>query len=161
MASFEDHVAQANCNLVFLKEINNKSKFFDWQVTACFYIAVHLVNAHLAQKANLHYKSHTETKSAINPDNNMSIAPFSEIAFDSYISLEKLSRRSRYLCNDKQGQDDNTKSFLTYEKHVGKAIKRLDVVMDYFSKTHSVTFEKVAITCPNLKAELAELNFFT
>ena len=54
MASFQEHIAQANRNLDFLEQANQSlNTFWDWQVTAAFYVCVHLVNAHLAQKSGL------------------------------------------------------------------------------------------------------------
>ena len=161
MASFENHLQQAKNNLLFLKEINDKSKYFDWQVTACFYTAVHLVNAHLAKCADLHYKTHEETKLAINPDNKLSLCKIEEEVFDKYVSLEKLSRRARYLCND-NSEHDKVNSYLTYEKHVSKAISRLNSFMNYFNKKYGTTFDVLKINCPKVKAELPKtLEYFS
>jgi hypothetical protein len=153
MASFDQHLLQAKNNLLFLKEINNKSNFFDWQVTTCFYVAVHLVNAHLAKCHNIHYSSHKITKQAMNPHNTLAPCKIDIDVFDTYCSLEKLSRRSRYLCNDSLAHEPN-RAFLTYEKHVKRAISRLNVIMMYFNKVYGTTFEKVEITCPKIKAEM-------
>lgn len=161
MATFEQHLQQAKNNLIFLKEINDKSKFFDWQVTTCFYTAVHLINAHLAKCADLHYKTHEETKIAINPDNPLSMCKIEEGVFDKYVSLEKLSRRARYLCNDTGAPDDH-RPFLTFEKHVSTAMSRLNTIMTYFNTTYGTAFTPIPITCPKVKAELPKtLAFFT
>lgn len=159
MASFDEHLAQAKRNLDFLYEINGKSKYFDWQVTVCFYVGVHLVNAHLARVANLHYRTHEETKNAINPQNKLSTCAFDQEAYEFYISLEKLSRRARYLCND-GNVPDTARAYLTFEKHVSKAIKRLNLIMVYFNKIYGTNFDKIALTCPLVKAELPSLEFF-
>lgn len=159
MASFEEHVSQAKSNLIFLNEINNHSKFYDWQVTACFYVAVHLVNAHIAKTGGLHYKTHKEVKAVINHHNAISICKVDESTFTKYVSLEKLSRRSRYLCNE--NQNNLEKGFLTYDRHVSIAIKRLNEIMEYFGKKYSITFDNVKIKCPRVKAELSKpLKFF-
>lgn len=147
MASFDNHLQQAKNNLIFLKDINDKSKYFDWQVTACFYTAVHLIDAHLAKCADLHYRTHEETKLAINPDNKLTLCKIEEQVYDIYVSLEKLSRRARYLCNE-NGQHEKVKPFLTYEKHVSRAISRLNSIMEYFNKTYGTQFEKIQIDCP-------------
>lgn len=162
MASFDQHLTQAKSNLSFLKDISDRSKYFDWQVTSCFYVAVHLINAHLAKCADLHYKTHKETKMAISPDNSLSTCKFTEEIFDTYVSLEKLSRRSRYLCNDNPSRNENPGlSFLTNEKHVSRAMSRLSKIMVYFNSIHQSTFEKTSITCPKVKAELPKsLQYF-
>lgn len=156
MASFDNHVSQARRNLLFLQTINEKSDFFDWQVTACFYVAVHLINAHIAKTANLHYKTHEETKNAISPHNLISICRIEEEAYTHYVSLEKLSRRARYLCDD-SGRNDQDKAHLTHDKHVAKALKRLDVVIDFFQKKHQIDLPQTKVTCPKVKAELGHL----
>jgi hypothetical protein len=162
MASFDQHLAQAKNNLLFLKEINDKSKFYDWQVTTCFYVAVHLVNAHLAMLADLHYRTHKETKHAISPDNNTSTCKFTEDAHDKYVSLEKLSRRSRYLCNhEPTGAVDDKKGFTTDLKHLQRSIVRLNSLMVYFKSIHGSEFDSIVITCPRLKAEIpSTLDYF-
>ena len=44
MPQFEDHVKQAQHNLKFLENINaGNYDCVDWQVTTCFYTALHLV----------------------------------------------------------------------------------------------------------------------
>jgi len=106
MASFESHIDQTNRNLKFFREINTKSDFFDWQVTALYYSAIHLMNAHIAKIGNLHYQSHSELKKALNPDYPLSIGKIPESIFDHYISLEKLSRRARLLSNERTNEQE-------------------------------------------------------
>jgi hypothetical protein len=65
MPQFADHIKQANSNFLFLKSVNQTSPaHVDWQVTVCFYTALHLVNAHLA-KYNQQFRNHTDVKDAI------------------------------------------------------------------------------------------------
>ena len=46
MAFFDEHVAQAKSNLQFLETVNQAIRnYYDWQVTICFYTAVHLAEA--------------------------------------------------------------------------------------------------------------------
>ena len=71
---------------------------FDWQVTICFYTAVHLINCHLAN-FGLQYRKHKDVKDALNPY-TISPAKLPEDEYSAYISLQSLSRRSRYLVNE-------------------------------------------------------------
>ena len=153
MALYEAHIDQAKKNLRFLIETNsNKSVHWDWQVTTCFYVAVHLANAHLAKVANLHYRTHEDVKNAISP-NPMSIGQLPPSIYLSYAKLEGLSRRSRYLCHqepsNKEGADI---AFFTYDKHFAKAIKNLDKVMEYFKNLYSIDFGKLEVTCSDLNS---------
>jgi uncharacterized protein (UPF0332 family) len=100
LASFENHISQAKRNLQFLQEINqNIENYIDWQVTVCFYSALHLVNAHLSQYG-LQYRRHSDVKHALNPKVQASPSKLPENEYVAYVTLQMLSRRSRYLEND-------------------------------------------------------------
>lgn len=147
MASFDEHIARCKDNLTFLSEINSKcSNFWDWKVTCCFYVAVHLVNAHTAKVGNLHYRTHEDTKNAINPTSQLSPCKLPEDMYLSYVKLENLSRRSRYMCSD----SSKDMSSRTTEKHFAKAIKNLDKLMEYFKEKYNIEFDKYKIACPEL-----------
>jgi len=163
MASFESHIEQTTRNLKFFQEINTKSDFFDWQVTALYYSAIHLMNAHIAKVGNLHYQSHSELKKALNPDYSLSIGKLPEKNFDNYISLEKLSRRARYLSNEKTNEQDGSQAFLTFEKHVSKAIQKLNSILHFFCTLYpSLIFEIIHLECPKVKRELKiSLEYFS
>jgi hypothetical protein len=65
LAHIEDHLRQATRNLKFLENINQLvTDSMDWQVTACFYTALHLINAHLAN-FGMQYKTHHDVKMCI------------------------------------------------------------------------------------------------
>ena len=88
MANFSEHISQAKRNLTFLKSINAlENNNWDWQVTAAFYSAVHLINAHLATKADLHYRSHKKVDDAINPYSPLSLTKLNEKEFLAYKKL--------------------------------------------------------------------------
>ena len=134
MPKFEDHIAQSKRNLTFLEIINNNAPaHLDWQVTVCFYTALHLVNAHLAH-FGMQYRSHTDVKFHINPENVTSLMRLPEDIYLAYEALFSNSRRSRYLVNQK---DNNLKSetmAFTSGKHLGKAIRHLNTICLYFSQ---------------------------
>lgn len=161
MASFDNHIKQAKSNLSLFKLVCDSSKHLDWQVTSCYYVAVHLVNAHIAKTANLHYKTHSEVKQAINPNNHITICALDEDIFDLYQSLEKLSRMARYLC-DESGDNHDTHSFITKEKHVIKALTRLNKIIAYFISLYpELEFDIVHIRCPRIKAAIpSTLEYF-
>lgn len=150
MATFEDHITQANSNLSFLSLINQqKQTFWDWQVTVAFYVAVHIANSHISKKANLQYRTHEDVKNALNPYNSLSICRIPEAPYLCYTKLEGLSRRSRYLCNEKNGNRSND-AHLTYEKHLAKAIRHLDCVLSYFGDLYGIKFNVIKITCQDI-----------
>lgn len=153
MASFSEHIQQTKSNLSFLEETNAKNQqFWDWQVTVCFYVAVHTVNAHLAQCANLHYRTHEDVKNAINPFNQLAMCKVPNDVYLCYAKLEGLSRRSRYLCHDDK-TNTSTVSHFTYDRHFAKAIKNLDKLLDYFNTLYSLGLTKIKIACLDLSAK--------
>lgn len=160
MANFVDHISQAKRNLEFYQSMGH-SNFFDWQVTVCYYTAVHLVNAHLSKIANLHYNTHEDTKNAISYENMTSICRIDKERYLDYITLEKLSRRARYL-SDFSKKSDRQNAFLTYDKHVARAINLLNNLMLYFNKLYQLDFVKTTILHPGVKLELSKspLDFF-
>lgn len=150
MASFDEHIQQARNNLKFLTETNSKNRiFWDWQVTTCFYIAVHIVNAHLAKVANLHYRTHEDVKNALNPYNTLALGKIQEDIYLAYVKLESLSRRSRYLCHDDPA-NSSTMAHLTHDRHLAKAIRKLDTVLNHFTVLYNLKYEKPKISCDDL-----------
>lgn len=130
---------------------------FDWQVTICFYTAVHLINCHLAN-FGLQYRKHKDVKDALNPY-TISPAKLPEDEYSAYISLQSLSRRSRYLVNEKDQNITSPNAFFTYEKHFSKALIHLDKLMQYFDKKYSMSLQKRKVNCSQLNYN--HLNFFT
>jgi hypothetical protein len=151
LASFEEHIKQAKSNLGFLEKVNNQiNSNWDWQVTISFYVAVHLINAHIAKKANQHYRSHELVNSAINPYKQTSITKLSEDLYTSYIKLQNLSRRARYLCHDNPRNKDSN-AFLTYEKHFSKSITHLDNLINFISDEYKTTINPVNLNSIELQ----------
>lgn len=146
MASFDQHIKQSLKNVSVLQGINsNVPDSWDWQVTTSFYSALHLVNAHLASVANLHYRTHKDVKNAL--FSQTSPAKIPEDIYLSYAKLELLSRRARYLCTDNANSTDDNHGFLTYDKHLKKALHHLDVIIDFFSKKYNLTYPCLDLDC--------------
>lgn len=157
MASFSAHIEQAKKNLVFLGEITN-SKNYEWQVTVCFYAAVHLINAHLAIKLDQHYRSHGQVDHAINSRNKTSIARLTDELYLAYNKLHNLSKRARYLINENPDNKENN-GFFTYSVHLQKSIRNLDTLLKFFHETYKIDFNKIKVNCIDLKGKY-ESRFF-
>jgi hypothetical protein len=119
-------------------------------VTVSFYTALHLVNAHIST-FNLQYRRHTDVKDVLNPYNQTSTMRLPENEYTAYMSLQSLSRRARYLVNEKDNNLTTSTAFLTYEKHLAKALKHLDVLMQYFTAKYNYTLPTIKIRCTELK----------
>ncbi|GAB2599629.1 hypothetical protein [Spirosoma areae] len=151
MASFQEHIAQANHNLDFLEQTNKSiTTFWDWQVTAAFYVGVHLINAHLAQKSGLSFRSHQQVDEALNPFNQLSVTRLSQADYLAYDKLQGLARRARYLCNEERSNKATTVHF-TYDKHFARAMRNLDTLIGFVEKEYNVKLKRVSIKCIELK----------
>ena len=159
MASFDEHLNQAVKNIRILEQVNNSiNDSWDWQVTIGFYVALHLANAHLARTLDAHYRTHAQVSEAINPYVVLNVAKFEEDAFLSYQSLQNLSRRSRYLLNDKNVSIDPECAHFTSEKQFAKAIRELEKILTYFNKVYGYKFLSLKIKCEKIKSD--KLNYF-
>lgn len=148
MAGFEDHITQAQRNLSFLEKVNNQiNDYPDWQVTICFYTALHFVNAHLST-FGLQYRRHNDVKHALNPKVPLSTSKLPEEEYIAYVTLQMLSRRSRYLVNEKEVTSD--RAFFTYDKHLAKALIHLDRLIQFFNKKYNLNIDKVSVKCLEL-----------
>lgn len=150
MADFQAHLTQAKKNLATLSKINlyiNDS--WDWQVTCAYYTAVHLMNAHLAQTVDQHYKTHVDVKNAIFNDGWP--CRVTDDVYYSYSVLENYSRRARYLCHDKIELTDSTIAYKTFDKHLKKALSNLDVILKYFSDKYQIDFDTSLIDCIEIR----------
>lgn len=156
MGTFSEHIQQSKNNLDFLSSVNNNvNNRWDWQVTVSYYVAVHLVNAHIVSKTNKNYLSHNQVADLINPYNQLSLAKLDEDTYTSYVKLQLLSRRSRYLLNEgfkKKGVVDIQPACITYDKHFRKSIYHLDKIMNYMSNNNDISFSKSNLKCDELRS---------
>ena len=147
MANFSDHIFQSRKNLSFLQEINCLSEnYWDWNVTVCYYVAVHLVNSHIASVSNLHYRKHEEVSNALNPYVSLSLTKVPETVFTAYSQLQNLSRRSRYLISENMA-NRSIDANITYDKHFKRALVHLETLLIFVESTYSQKFEKISIRC--------------
>lgn len=147
MSTFNEHITQAKSNLVFLRLTNTQNNaFWDWQVTICFYTGLHLINAHIAKVANMHYRKHEEVNTAINPFASLSPCKLPENVFLAYMKLQGLSRRARYLIHEDK-ENKSTANHFTYDKHFSRAIKHLDTLLKYLNVSYKIDFETSKIVC--------------
>lgn len=106
----------------------------------------------MAKKANLHYRTHEDVKHAINPYARVSLCSLPENIYLAYVKLEGLSRRARYLCSDDTTNKSNDE-FLTYDKHFAKAVKNLDILLDYFKSEYKLSYPTLPIECLELSVK--------
>jgi hypothetical protein len=153
LATFEEHITQAKSNLEYLSKINfNINERWDWQVTVCFYSAVHLMNAHIIVKTKKNYLMHKQVDTVLNPFSQFSLSKLDEDTYTSYVSLSNLSRRSRYLSNENviKNDDDIKSGCFTYSKHFKKAISHLEIIINYMVKNHKTEINKIDLKCDDL-----------
>ena len=151
MALLEDHLRQATRNLKFLENINQLvTDSLDWQVTTCFYTALHLINAHLAS-FGMQYKTHHDVDDAINPEHRLSPCKVGEDTYKAYKMLYNLSRRSRYLVMVTNNRVvDTGKAELTHSKHQARALRHLNTVLEFYCRQYNAQISAVKIHCEEL-----------
>ncbi|KGO89538.1 hypothetical protein Q764_07120 [Flavobacterium suncheonense GH29-5 = DSM 17707] len=115
------------------------------------------MSAHVVNKTNKNYLSHTSVSDVINPTRVLSVGKIDEATYLSYTKLYQLSRRSRYLINEKVAQNkggapqpDIQPCNLTYSTHFRKAVSHLEVVMNFMAKEYALTFSKTDLKCVDL-----------
>lgn len=92
VAQFEDHVHRAKKNLEVLGVLNRYSHVdYSWQVTLCFYTAVHLINSHLSYVAGETFNTHVSTLNRIDPGSPLNIHAVSHTAYKAYLRLHNRS----------------------------------------------------------------------
>jgi hypothetical protein len=147
LASYQDHVTQAGKNLDFLVGINTNCRpFIDWQVTTCFYVGVHLINAFLAKEADLHFGSHQKVQDAISPDSSIAKTRLDNDTYLAYKKLRNLSRRARYLCNHENTSAKPEIASYIFEKHFLHAFTNLDKLIKFFYAKYGHAFNASTIT---------------
>lgn len=127
-----------------------------WQVTVCFYAALHFTSAHIENKTGKNYLSHTMINDAINPSFPLSLSKFDDQTYLAYTKLYNLSRRSRYLINENQknrGAGDTLICCLTHSIHFMRAIKYLETILNYMVSNYALSFSTTDIKCIDLNGE--------
>lgn len=154
MGSYSEHIDQSKKNFKFLSGISTSiNDCWDWQVTTCFYTALHLINAHIVAKTGGNYLTHKQVDEIIRPYNEMSLGKLSEEIYLSYNKLFHLSRRSRYLLSENNTESKGsliTASF-TNGKHLRKAIHHLDNIISFINSEYNEDFALTEIKCLHLK----------
>ncbi len=155
----EDHLSQARRNLTFFDCVHSGvSDSYDWQVTICFYSAVHLVNFHLSRHG-FQYRSHSNVNNAINPYGIRSSITLPENEYIAYEGLRSLSRRSRYLVREGDNSLISNEPAFTNDKHLSKALRHLNTLLKYFSEKYKLDFPTTKVKCAYLKGS-NELIYF-
>ncbi|MCE7038967.1 hypothetical protein [Dyadobacter sp. CY312] len=148
----EHHFAQAKNNLKFLEKANASAlEFYDWQVTVCFYSALHIMSGHLKAKG-VESSSHVSTLRALDPSNQLSITKLGEDEYVAYRSLYNLSRRARYLVEvNSQGiVTTGDTPLATRCVHLARSIRNLDRILAFLKTEYKVDLDKIKIKCSDL-----------
>lgn len=151
MPKFVDHIEHSQSNLDFLSFLThntNEDEYLDWKVTTCFYVAVHIMNAHLAN-FSLQFRTHVDVDRHINPFTHVNIAKVSENVYVAYQQLSILSRRSRYLVNQKNL--DSSSAAFCKGAHFAKAINKLEILLEFSKEKLNHEFNLLILKTKELK----------
>lgn len=102
----------------------------------------------------MQYRKHVDVKDAINPKNQRSFNIDSALPDNEYLAytkLQSLSRRSRYLVNEKDANLSSDQVFLTYEIHLSKSLKHLNTIINYFCSKYQFDIIPIKIRCQGIQ----------
>jgi len=140
VARFEDHVHRAKCNLEVLVVLNRHSHVdYSWQVTLCFYTAVHLINSHLQYSAGKTFKTHLSTLDRIDPGSAMNVNAVSLTAYKAYLRLHNRSREARYLCKVSDSGHvvrNHQDAVRIKHRHLIQCVSDLDIILVDFTSRY-------------------------
>lgn len=123
MAEFLVHVSQAYHNEKVGKFLLGEDKsFYDWTITACFYSAIHFIEARLFCDSTDTKNRHSETSMPVENDGKFKYSPhswrakfvfenYSQNTWKSFRSLKEASETARYLSH----YADKTPESATFE----------------------------------------------
>lgn len=105
----QQHLEQAVHNQKFHDCVEEKfsNTFFDWKITALFYVAIHWLKALAAKKGINIGQTHQDIERNVNPDRHDAKMRISRNAWSDYKALYRYSQTARY-----EGITD----ILTFEK---------------------------------------------
>jgi len=96
----EAHINQALHNEKFVEEccINYPDTYFDWKVTATFYIALHLFRAFCEKRGVYPGATHYDIACNFDPKrcNNKPLTQMPKFVWECYSKLQKYSEHARY-----------------------------------------------------------------
>jgi hypothetical protein len=141
MADFNRHLLRVQENVEFLKQIRTlQPRNWDWEVTVCYYVAVHLVNAHLA-KSNLHPITHDETKKIINPQGVFDNQRLPEKVYEEFMFLTNQSRVSRYMYHPRH--KDPLQASVINKNKLKLSEESTNILIAYFNGLYALTIPLV------------------
>lgn len=122
-----DYLEKAHHNEDFLGTVD-KDIFADWYVTACFYVALHYVNAFISVHLKSGFCSHEKVKNVLNPNGAFPVLRAPKNIYQDYLELQNLSRKARYM-----QVGDNEKSVCKFmkPKHAALASGLMDSVRTF------------------------------
>ena len=142
MATFDEHLTQAKSNIAFLEHLSSTGKYIDWQITACFYVAVHLANAHIAKQEGKNFRAHIDVTDSLNPFKDYP-SKVSERVFTSFQRLHNLSRKARYLVPPTSQDDGVVPACYAAPRHLITSVQSLDIIIQGMKDIHRFSLPKI------------------
>ncbi len=138
------HYRQAERNLKLVETLNlTPEKFWDWQVTALFYSALHLVNSHIKETDGGYYYTHVSVQNIIHHSNDGSKAKLPSEVGIAYEKLQLLSRRARYLF-DSAGKSKPQPDYIGADGFE-KAVFAYELIYNHLFELHKFNLNPVKV----------------
>ena len=119
----------------------------DWQITLCFYSALHLIKSHLAHN-KVTARTHDDVSNFIS-NSQLVFAGIVGVPKDvqnAYTYLYKHSREARYLFPDGGDPDNDVAPPVFSDADLIEAVRRLNSIMKFYQSKYGNTFKKTAVT---------------
>lgn len=103
----------------------------------------------------MQYRKHVDVKDALNPKNPLSVnkgSALPEKEYLAYTKLQSLSRRSRYLVNEKDNNLGSDKAAFTYDIHLQRSLRHLNTLINYFKKSYNISVSKIQLKCTGINS---------
>jgi hypothetical protein len=143
------HYRQAERNLKLVETLNlTPEKFWDWQVTALFYSALHLVNGHIRETDGGNYYTHVMVQNIIHHTNDGSKAKLPSEVGIAYEKLQLLSRRARYLF-DPAGKSKSQPDYIGADGFE-KAVYAYELIYNHLKVVHEFRIAPIQVNSPHL-----------
>jgi hypothetical protein len=123
----------------------SSEKYWDWQVTALFYSALHLINGHIRETDGGFYNSHSSVQTIIHYSNFESKAKLPREICIAYEKLQLFSRKSRYLFDPHS--NINEKPEYIGADGFEKSVYAFDLIYNYLKELYNLNFDKIQVSC--------------
>lgn len=154
MLPYERHIVKANQHIAFLEYVaRHGNSDYGWICTACFYAAVHVVNARITMAGLPCPTTHLNREILIGPQSpSINAIAMKGPYMTRYQDLKSTSEAARYSCEE---TEEGNEIVRTKYKDTVRSVKNLDAIIEWFLESSGLEkspFVPCSILVPKLPA---------